>query len=68
MGGGASLSLLTVDDAVIAAVREHGDMLCLSDYSGNMIRDRENVSRGPEVDWSIQSFWLTVCRTLGSAC
>ena len=27
---------MTVDDAVIAAVREHGDMLCLSDYSGNI--------------------------------
>ena len=27
---------MTVDDAVIAAVREHGDTLCLSDYSGNI--------------------------------
>ena len=25
-----------MDDAVIAAVREHGDTLCLSDYSGNI--------------------------------
>ena len=27
---------MTVDDVVIAAVREHGDTLCLSDYSGNI--------------------------------
>ena len=27
---------MTVDDVVIAAVRERGDTLCLSDYSGNI--------------------------------
>ena len=51
---------MTVDDAVIAAVREHRDTLCLSDYSGNI-----DPGPGECFPRSIQSFWLTVFRNLG---
>ena len=43
---------MIVDDAVIAAVQEHGDTLCLSDYSGNIDPGPGECFQGPEVDWT----------------